>query len=76
MKKILFLAALTCAVSFTFTACGSDKKPEPTPDSMAPKKNDSTATVSAYVCPMGETCGTGDKPGKCPNCGMELQKRK
>lgn len=25
-----------------------------------------------YICPMGEY--TGDKPGKCPKCGMELKK--
>jgi hypothetical protein len=33
-----------------------------------------TATVAAvYVCPMGHY--TGDKPGKCPICGMDLVKK-
>jgi rubrerythrin len=29
--------------------------------------------VQAYVCPMGPQCGQGDKPGKCPSCGMDLK---
>jgi rubrerythrin len=28
--------------------------------------------VVKYVCPMGDF--VGDKPGKCPKCGMELKK--
>jgi len=28
--------------------------------------------VIKYVCPMGDY--TGDKPGKCPKCGMELKR--
>jgi hypothetical protein len=32
-----------------------------------------TIKVQAYVCPMGPQCGQGDKPGKCPSCGMELK---
>jgi rubrerythrin len=30
------------------------------------------ATKVVWVCPMGDYVGT--KPGKCPNCGMELVK--
>ncbi len=29
---------------------------------------------AAYVCPMGDY--EGDKPGKCPKCGMELVEKK
>ncbi len=30
--------------------------------------------VTHYVCPMGDY--EGDKPGKCPKCGMELEPKK
>jgi rubrerythrin len=35
-------------------------------------KSQSEKTV--WVCPMGDF--TGDKPGKCPNCGMDLVEKK
>ncbi|MFA5858862.1 MAG: heavy metal-binding domain-containing protein [Elusimicrobiota bacterium] len=31
-----------------------------------------TATKTVYICPMGEY--EGNKPGKCPKCGMKLKK--
>ncbi|MFA6433587.1 MAG: heavy metal-binding domain-containing protein [Elusimicrobiales bacterium] len=30
--------------------------------------------TAKYVCPMG--CAASDKPGKCPECGMEMKERK
>lgn len=30
--------------------------------------------VKVYVCPMGDY--QGDKPGKCPKCGMTLEEKK
>ncbi len=35
-------------------------------------KAESKKTV--WVCPMGDY--TSDKPGKCPNCGMDLVEKK
>lgn len=40
---------------------------------LRPKKADSPVQVVKWVCPMGEY--VGDKPGKCPKCGMTLEKR-
>lgn len=44
------------------------KKPESKPSTKA----DSKKTV--WVCPMGDY--SSDKPGKCPNCGMDLVEKK
>jgi rubrerythrin len=42
------------------------------------KKTKKTAKAEAkkalWVCPMGDY--TSDKPGKCPNCGMDLVEKK
>jgi rubrerythrin len=42
------------------------------------KKTKKTAKTEAkkavWVCPMGDY--TSDKPGKCPNCGMDLVEKK
>lgn len=39
-----------------------------------PKLKGSSANNAArYVCPMGDY--EGDKPGKCPKCGMTLEKQ-
>lgn len=32
----------------------------------------STQPAGAYVCPMCHT--SSDKPGKCPECGMDMKK--
>ena len=45
-----------------------DKKPESKPSTKA----DSKKTV--WVCPMGDY--SSDKPGKCPNCGVDLVEKK
>lgn len=71
MKKIILLPLF--ALTLAITSCGN-KAAEPASDSVIKKPADSTAT--AYVCPMGDQCGNGNEPGKCPNCGMEFVKRK
>ena len=38
---------------------------------LAEKKAERSKT---YVCPMGDY--QGDKPGKCPKCGMDLVEKK
>lgn len=40
----------------------------------AAKADDKTAAKEVWVCPMG--CAKSDKPGKCPACGMEMEKKK
>ena len=75
MKRSISLLAF-CGILFgsvCFVSCGgsSDKK-EPTNET-TPVKPDSTKT-SAYVCPMGPSCGKGDVAGKCPGCGMDMVK--
>lgn len=39
------------------------------------KETDKTATVKKYSCPMHPAV-VSDKPGKCSECGMELQENK
>jgi rubrerythrin len=42
----------------------------------APSANRAKQTLKQtvkYVCPMGDY--VGDKPGKCPKCGMTLEKK-
>ena len=44
----------------------------------APKKSAKAKKAAqkkkVYVCPMGDY--TGNKPGKCPKCGMDLVEKK
>ena len=34
-----------------------------------------SASSAAWICPMGDFAGS-DKPGRCPNCGMNLVENK
>jgi rubrerythrin len=52
------------------TAC-SDNKTNEKEGTHSEATSDST---SAYVCPMGCENSGSDKPGKCPVCGMDLEK--
>ncbi len=46
-----------------------------TPTTKAKKtKKAKKAAKEVWVCPMGDY--TGSKPGKCPNCGMDLVQKK
>jgi Cu2+-exporting ATPase len=69
MKKIIFFSALT----FIFmTSCGNPNAGKPAGDSV-PAVN----TAVKYQCPMkceGEKAY--DTIGKCPVCGMDMQKAK
>ena len=47
--------------------------PVATPGRKAKKKMKKKAMKTVWVCPMGDY--TGDKPGKCPNCQMDLVKK-
>ncbi|HBA59297.1 MAG TPA: hypothetical protein DCZ92_00455 [Elusimicrobia bacterium] len=41
---------------------------------IAGPRQSASANAARYVCPMGEY--EGDKPGKCPKCGMTLVEKK
>lgn len=85
MKKISFVSALMLAVLLPAAsliwaddavtpASGQptvSATPAPKAKTKAAKKKKATVKY-VYVCPMGDF--TGDKPGKCPNCGMDLVK--
>lgn len=64
-KIILFCTVLICVLA----ACNHSGKTES-------KTNDSNKTVAVYQCPMDCEHGkTYDKPGKCPVCEMDLEKK-
>lgn len=56
------------------TAPAMAATPMATPAMKAKKKKaKKVAMKTIWVCPMGDY--TGDKPGKCPNCQMDLVKK-
>jgi len=56
-----------------YFCCPGCKKPFlDNPEKYLDKKQEPQAKV--YVCPMGDY--QGDKPGKCPKCGMTLEEKK
>jgi PBP1b-binding outer membrane lipoprotein LpoB len=66
MKKLsLILSALLVTVLF-MNGCSETAKHTENPPSQQVKEE--------YVCPMKCTEEKFEKPGKCPVCGMELEK--
>jgi hypothetical protein len=66
--KILMLSLCLAAFSLTFSGCCSGEKKNENKETKA-------IAQAGYKCPMkceGEK--TYDKPGKCPKCGMDLEK--
>lgn len=57
---------------YYFCCPGCDKGFIANPEKYLKKKKAEQAKV--YVCPMGDY--QGDKPGKCPKCGMNLVEKK
>lgn len=56
-----------------YFCCPGCKKPFlENPEKYIQKKQEVQAKI--YVCPMGDY--QGDKPGKCPKCGMDLIEKK
>ena len=69
MRKILILIIFATTI---FISCNNSKKTENAENA----KSDSTQTEAIYQCPMDcENGKTYDKPGKCPVCDMELEKK-
>ena len=54
--------------AYYFCCPGCDKSFKANPEKYAGKKP--AAAGKIYACPMGDY--QGDKPGKCPKCGMDL----
>ncbi|MDD5210186.1 MAG: heavy metal-binding domain-containing protein [Elusimicrobiales bacterium] len=57
---------------YYFCCPGCDKGFIASPEKYLNKKKAEQAKI--YVCPMGDY--QGDKPGKCPKCGMNLLEKK
>ena len=74
----LALVPLLCLTASLLSSCGNDKsaaaadKPAATPTATSAEK---PAPEAQYVCPMGCAGSESTKPGKCPVCGMELEKK-
>ena len=65
MKKQKFILYVCFCISVAFAGCSGKNKDT---------ENRQQQEVKAqYQCPMG-CSGKYDKPGKCPVCGMELEK--
>ena len=72
MKIKLVLAILTVGGLMTFAACNSNEAPK---SDQKPATADTSKTASVtYICPM-DSGVVQDAPGKCPKCGMELEKK-
>ncbi len=65
MKKLLFIAAFSLTAVLFFTACGNGIN----------AKTEQLAKDEMYTCTMHNEV-MGEKPGKCPKCGMTLVKQK
>jgi hypothetical protein len=63
MKQTILILLLSTTVSLSFTACNQ-----------APKEKASVTGKVIYQCEM-DTYVKSDKPGQCPKCGMDLEKK-
>lgn len=61
MKRILFIVTIVLSIGLIFAAC-KNNKPQLAKDEI-------------YSCPMHPQV-LKEKPGQCPICSMDLQKRK
>ena len=67
------VSALYKGATYYFCCPGCDKSFMANPEKYA-KKKPAAEAKKVYVCPMGDY--QGDKPGKCPKCGMKLEEKK
>ncbi|MBI5744068.1 MAG: YHS domain-containing protein [Elusimicrobia bacterium] len=59
---------------FCCNECDTLFKADPEKYAVKEKPKQSSPKARLYICPMGDY--QGDKPGKCPKCGMNLQEKK
>ncbi|HET6991252.1 MAG TPA: heavy metal-binding domain-containing protein [Bacteroidia bacterium] len=74
MKKAILFPVFALAI--TFGACSNSSTDKKEPDSATASTLDTTKLAKGttfYQCEMHPQV-TSDKPGKCPKCGMDLQK--
>ena len=67
MKSKIILTGIALATVFIFS-CNNEAKKE----TEGTEKTTQSGTVAAYNCPMHPEVKS-DKPGQCPQCGMELE---
>ena len=70
-KAIALIAIISCALS----ACNQPKDGRAAATETTTKAAEQPATDEMYTCTMHLEV-MGDKPGKCPKCGMNLTKQK
>jgi hypothetical protein len=68
MKNPIIAASIFCLLAFA--SCNNSTSN--TTDTK--QKVDSTKTADVYICPMDSDVQS-DKPGACPKCGMDLEKK-
>ncbi|MGV3586792.1 MAG: heavy metal-binding domain-containing protein [Adhaeribacter sp.] len=69
MKANILYSAIFAFGLTIFTSCGSEQKE--TTETTSTEVNQEQAAL--YTCPMHPEV-TSDKPGKCPECKMNLEK--
>lgn len=78
MKKLLSLAAAAAFAlvsTHAFAAGCSDGDGCCAPEKASAPAKPGKAAAQTYTCPMHPKV-TSDKPGKCPECGMDLVLKK
>ncbi|MFB9863090.1 heavy metal-binding domain-containing protein [Rufibacter immobilis] len=81
MKKTFYTWALALTALATVSSCNSSSTAEQPATSATEQQGaaaDSTAATPAqqmaYICPMECEGSASMQPGKCPVCGMDLEK--
>lgn len=67
-----FLLSAFGAVILSLSSCGESQKPAA---ATAPGATPAPAVEARYECPMGCAGSQSNKPGKCPTCEMDLEKK-
>ena len=77
LKSRAFVLSALCAGSLWLGSCEQQKPAAAAPETpAATARPDAVPAVEAgYVCPMGCTGSESAKPGKCPTCKMNLEKK-
>ena len=71
MKKIISITAMLIFLVTAFVACNNQS----TKKDQAETTTQTLASDEMYTCEMHPEV-MSDKPGKCPKCGMDLEKKK